>query len=97
MDTGKVQEAWVRISWWYRQARGVKTPPTLEAMDEVSTEREELYRCRPPEGKKVPILVRQSYIKDGIPTELEVDTPVKGMKEGSTGGPSGIRAEDLKG
>ena len=70
----------------------MKTQPTLEALDEVLTEREELYRCRPPEGQRVPILVRQSFIKDGIPTELEVDTAVKDLKEGRMGGPSGIRA-----
>ena len=91
METGKVQEAWVRISWWYRQARGVQVPPTSEAIDEVSKEREELYRCRPPEGLRVPILVRYSDIKDGIPTESEVEKSVKGMKGGRAGGPSEMR------
>ena len=69
MDTGKVHEAWVRISRWYRQARCAQTPPTLETLDELSTDREELYRCRPPEVLTVPILVRQSDINNCIPTE----------------------------
>ena len=42
METGKFQESQVRISRWYQQARGVQAPPTLEAKDEVSTERAEL-------------------------------------------------------
>ena len=59
METGKVQEDWVRISWWYYQVKGVQVPTTLEVLVEVSTEREELYRCIPSEGLIVPILVRQ--------------------------------------
>ena len=50
IDTGKFQEAWVRISWWYWQARGAQAPPTLETLDELLTDREEFYRCRRPEG-----------------------------------------------
>ena len=74
MDTGKFQEAWVSISWWYRQARGVHAPTTLEALDKVTTERAEIYSCRPPEVLRVQILVRKSDISDGIPTEAEVET-----------------------
>ena len=33
------------------------SPSNLEDLDEVSTERTELYRCRPPELLIVPILV----------------------------------------
>ena len=69
MDTGKVHEAWVRISRWYRQARCAQTPPTLETLDELLTDREDFYRCRRPEGFRVPILVRKSDIENGIPTE----------------------------
>ena len=69
MDTGKFQEAWVSISWWYWQARGAQAPPTLETLDELLTDREDFYRCRRPEGFRVPILVRKSDIENGIPTE----------------------------
>ena len=90
MDTGKVHEAWVRISWWYQQARGTQAPPTLEALDEVLTDRAEPYSCRPLEGLKVPILVQQSDIKDDIPTEAEVETAVKGIKGGRAVVPLGM-------
>ena len=97
MDTEKFQEALVRISWWYRQARGVKEPLTFEALDEVLMERAELYMCRMPEELKVPILVRQSDIEDGIPTDSEVETEVKGLKGDIAGAPLGMCVEDLKG
>ena len=42
METGKVQEAWVRISRWYREAIGAQAPPSLEDLDEVLTERADL-------------------------------------------------------
>ena len=96
MDTGKVQEKWVRISRWYWQAGGVQAPPTLEALNEVSIEWSELYRCRPPEGLKVPILVRQADIEDGITTEAEMETSVKWLKRVRAGVPLGICADELK-
>ena len=59
--------------------------------------RAEIYRCRPPEGLRVPLLVQQSDIKYGIPTEAEVTEAARGLKGGRLGGPSGMRTEDLKG
>ena len=64
----------------------------MEALDEVLTDREELYQNRPPEVLRVPIFVWQSDIDDGIPTESEVYTAVKGLKGSRLGGPSGMHA-----
>ena len=69
MESGKVREAGERTSWWYQQVSGQKTPSTKEALDEVSKERAELYMWRPPEGLRVPLLVRKSDIEYGISTE----------------------------
>ena len=63
----------------------------------MSTERAELYKCRPPEGIRVSLLVHQSYIEYGIPTEAEVASTVRLMKVGRAGGASGMCAEYLKG
>ena len=52
--------------------------------------------CRPPEGLRVPLLVRQSDIKYGIPTEAEVAEAVRGMNVGRGGVPLGMRTEDLR-
>ena len=69
MEADTFREAWTKISRCYSQARGAQTPPTLEDIKEVTMERAELYMCRPPEGLKVPLLVRNTDIKDGIPME----------------------------
>ena len=61
-----------------------------------SVVRAELYRCRPPARLKVPILVQPAAVSDDVPTELEVDLAVRGMKYGRSGGPSGMRSGDLK-
>ena len=60
-------------------------------------ERVELYRCRPPEGLQVPLLVQKSDIEDDIPTEAEVASAVRILNGGRSGGPSGMRTENLKG
>ena len=92
METGEVQESWVRISWCYQQSRVVQAPKTSEELDGVSTEREELYLNRLTEGLRFRILVRQYDIEDGIPTESEVETEVKGLKGFRAGDLSGMRA-----
>ena len=60
-------------------------------------ERVELYRCRPPEGLQVPLLVRQSNIEDGMPTEAEVAEAVRVLKGGRAGGLSGMHTNESKG
>ena len=87
MEAGKVWEAWVHILRWYRQARGAHAQPTMDELYEVTVEREELYRCRPTDVLRVPLLVPQSDIKYGIPTEVEVAEAVRGLNKGRAGGP----------
>ena len=57
----------------------------------MTVERAEIYRCRPPEGLRVLLLVRQADIMDGIPMEAEVAEAVRGLKGGRAGGLSGMR------
>ena len=59
----------------------------------MSNKRVDLYRCRPPEELRVPILVGKLDIEDGIPMELEVETEVTGPKGGIAGGASVINTE----
>ena len=96
MEAGKVWESWAQISRWYRQARGVQASPTTEALDKVTVDRTEIYRCRPPKGLRVPLLMRQADIKDGTPTKAEVSEAVRGLKGVRSGGPPGTCSEDLK-
>ena len=67
MEAGEAEEACEQISRWYRQERGAQDPPTTEKLDKIAVAKAELYRCRLPEGLKVPLLVRKADIKDNIP------------------------------
>ena len=62
------------------------TPPSREAMYQVTTERADLYRCRPPEGLRVTLLVQPVEVGDVIPLEVEIDLEVRGLKGGISGG-----------
>ena len=46
----------------------------------MTTERAELYRCRPPEGIWAPLLVRPLGVDEGIPLEAEIELAVWGLK-----------------
>ena len=63
----------------------------------MSADRAELYRCSPPEGLQVPLLVQTAEVNVSIPSEAEIEVAVQGLKIGIAGGQLGIRAEDLKG
>ena len=77
--------------------QGNQVHPTREGLDQDSAVMAELYRCRTPARLKVPILVHPEEVNDELPTEAEVNLAVQGLKAGKVGGPSGMRAEDLKG
>ena len=81
---------------WYRQVLGGQSPPSREHLYSIATERSEIYRCRSPEVIQVPILVILAAVEDGIPGEEEVAQLVWILKRGRYGGPSVMRAEDLK-
>ena len=76
--------------------RGEQAHPTRDGLDQVSADREELYRCQPPAILRFPILVQLSAVNDDIPEEAEIEMAVRGLKGGREGVLLGIRAEDLK-
>ena len=61
------QEAWKHITSWQSQASEGQAIPLREHLDRIATERAEMYRCRPPEGIQVPIMVMPVAVEDGIP------------------------------
>ena len=71
--------------------------PFREGLDQVTTERVEIYRCRLPEGLWVILLVQLEEVDDGIPSEAEIELAVRGLKRGRASGLSGMHTEDLKG
>ena len=60
-------------------------------MDSIATERVELYRCRPPEGLRVNILVTPAAVEDRIPGEEEVVQLVWSFNRGRSGVLLGMR------
>ena len=63
----------------------------------MSEERVELYRYRPPEGQRVPLLVRPGEVEEGVPDEPDIAEAVRGLLGGRARVPSGMIAEDMKG
>ena len=97
MAAVRVKEAWDHLVRWYCHARGKQVQLTREGLERESMVRDELYRCRPPERLKVPILVQPTEVNDEVPKEAEVDMKVQGMRVGRAGYPSGMRVDYLKG
>ena len=95
MELDQNHEAWKRLAHWYSQVLGGRgqAPLSREHLDSIATKRAELYRCRPPEELLVPIIVILAAVEYRIQGEEEV---VRSLKRGRSGGPSGMRAEDLK-
>ena len=81
---------------WYRQASGGQAPSSQEHLDIIATKRLKVYRCMPPEGIWITIMLTLEAVDDGIPGEEEVAQGVWSLKRGRSGGLFGMRAEDLK-
>ena len=76
--------------------RGRQDHPTREGLVQVSIDRAEIYRCRPPEELRVPLLVQPAAVNDDTPAEADIYMAVRRLKIGKEGGASGTRAENLK-
>ena len=74
-----------------------QSPPSQERLESIATERAEIYKCRPPEGLQVPILVTMEAVEDRILGEEKVAQAVQSLKRVRAGGLLGMMAEDLKG
>ena len=71
-------------------------PTVTRTIGKIATKRVDLFRCRPPEGLRVPILVTLVVVEYGIPGEEEVTQAVPSLKICRSGGPLDMRAKDLK-
>ena len=49
-----------------------------------------------PPGDTIPVTIEPFVVEDGVPTEAEVEWAVKRLQNNRAGGPSRMRAEDLK-
>ena len=96
-DPPLYQEAWHRIKGWYRAAVNFNPPPARVTLDRIMAEQVELYSYVPPQRANIPISVEPFSVDNSVPTEDEIEGAVKRLHNHRSGGPSGMRAEHLKG
>ena len=56
-----------------------------------------MYSRVTPPGDTIPVTIEPFEVEDGVPSEAEVEWAVKRLQNNRAGGPSRMRAEDLKG
>ena len=56
-----------------------------------------LYSRVPPPGDSIPVEIEPCEVEDGVPDEGEIKWAVKNLRNNRAGGPSRMRAEDIKG
>ena len=76
--------------------QGGQSPPSREHLNRIAMERADIYRCIPPEGLRVSIIMMPAAVDDGLLEEANIDQSVRGLKGGRAGSLSGIQAYDLK-
>ena len=97
LGAGEVKEAWRAVKGWYLLAEGRARRPSLQTLEKQTIGREELYARVPLTGDPLPINVKPTPVEDGVLGEGEIRARVKArLKNGPTGGASGIRAEDMR-
>ena len=90
-------EAWHWMKGWYQALFNCAPLPTWVTLDLITAERVDLYSYIPPPGENIPISVEPFPVEDSVPTEYEIKWAVKRLRNQRSRGPSGIRAEHIKG
>ena len=96
-DPPLIQEALYRLQGWYKSAVDRATPPARATLKQVTAERVALYSRVPLPGDIIPVNIEPFAVEDGVPEEGEIEWAVKLLQNNRAGGPSRMRAEDLKG
>ena len=96
-DTPNAKEAWRRMKGRYKAAVNRAPPPAQATLERITVDRVELYSHVPPLGDNIPVTVTPSDVDDSVPTEDKIAEAAKKLQRNRSGGPSGIRAEHLKG
>ena len=90
-------EGWIRLQGWYKVTVDRPPPPARATLARVTAERTTLYSRVTPPGDTIPVTIAPFTVEDGVPSEAEVEWAVKRLRNNRVGGPSRMRAEDLKG
>ena len=66
-------------------------------LERITEERVDLYSYVSSPGENIPVTVAPAEVNDLVPMEDEIEDAVKKLRSNRSGGPSGMRAEHLKG
>ena len=90
------REAWRHIKGWYKAAVDRALPPAWVILEQITSERVELYSYVPPLGTNIPISVQPFPVDDSVPTADEIEWSVTQFCNHRSRGASGMRVEHLK-
>ena len=96
-DPPLIQKLWYRLQGWYKAAVDRAPPPARSTLKRVTAERVALYSRSPPLGDNILVTIEPFTVEEGVPEEEEIEWAVKRLRNNRAGGPSRMRAEDLKG
>ena len=82
---------------WYRAAFDHAPPPTRVTIEWITAERVDLYRHVPPLGENISVSVDPFQVEYLVRTEDEIEWLVRRLRNNHSGGPSGMRANHIKG
>jgi hypothetical protein len=97
LSNGAVKEAWSNLKGWYRWVEDQPLPACPDTMVKHTAKRVELYARAPPMGAALPYNFPHFEISNNMPTNSEMRTVVRGLKNGQITGATKMRAEHIKG
>jgi hypothetical protein len=92
-----MKEAWRTLNGWYRLAEDQPPLACPETMSKPMAKRVNLYEKAAPMGGPLPFNFPFFKISDNMPTDSEVRTVVRGLKNERAGRATGMKAKHLKG
>ena len=96
-DPTNPKEAWRWLKGWYKAAVNRAPPPARATLERITADRVDLYSYVPPPGENIPVTIILADVDDSVALEDQNTDAVKKLRRNSSGGPSGMRAEHLKG
>ena len=96
-DWPNSKEAWQRMKGGYKAAVNRDPLPAQATLERITAKRVELYSYVPPRRENIPVTAIPSDVVDLVPKVDEIAEAVKKLRRNRSRGPSGMRAEHLKG
>ena len=75
---------------WYKAAVNCALPPAQVTLDQITSERVDLYLHIQPLGGGIPISVKPFQVEDSVPAVDEIEGAVQRLRNNISRGPSGV-------